>query len=269
MELGPHIMLALIEGSVTAAVLALTAIGLNLLFGVMRVVNIAHGEFFMLGAVFAWFITTIIGGHPALGFFTALLLAPIIVGGLASTIDFAIIKRLKYHPEHTIVALIGVLYIVQQLTLMGFGPDARPVQPPFNTRIALPWLEWKDSTLSVIWPWGLSITSYKLAVIGFAIVLVFGLWQLMMRTQIGLIMRATQYDRETAQVFSIPVEKVYSIVFGLGAALAALAGVLIVPIQQGLLLDGFQPTLAFIHRCNRGRSRQSCRNNTSCRYHRA
>ena len=243
MELGPHIMLALIEGSVTAAVLALTAIGLNLLFGVMRVVNIAHGEFFMLGAVFAWFITTIIGGHPALGFLTALLLAPIIVGGLASTIDFAIIKRLKYHPEHTIVALIGVLYIVQQLTLMGFGPDARPVQPPFNTRIALPWLEWKDSTLSVIWPWGLSITSYKLAVIGFAIVLVFGLWQLMMRTQIGLIMRATQYDRETAQVFSIPVEKVYSIVFGLGAALAALAGVLIVPIQQAYYLMGFNPLL--------------------------
>lgn len=243
MELGPHIMLALIEGSVTAAVLALTAIGLNLLFGVMRVVNIAHGEFFMLGAVFAWFITTLVDGHPALAFLVALIAAPVIVGGLASAVDFTVVKRLNYHPEHTIVALIGILYIIQQLTLMGFGGDARPVQPPFNARIALPWLEWKDSALSVIWPWGLSITSYKLAVIGFTILLVFGLWQLMMRTRIGLVMRATRYDRETAQAFGIPVEKVYSIVFGTGAALAALAGVLVVPIQQAYYLMGFDPLL--------------------------
>ena len=97
MELGPHIMLALIEGSVTAAVLALTAIGLNLLFGVMRVVNIAHGEFFMLGAVFAWVHHHDDRRPSALAFFVALVVAPVIVGGLASAIDFTVVKRLNYH----------------------------------------------------------------------------------------------------------------------------------------------------------------------------
>ena len=65
MELGPYILLASLEGAVTAAVLALTAVGLALVFGVMRVVNIAHGEFFMLGAVMAWWIAQTVGGHPA------------------------------------------------------------------------------------------------------------------------------------------------------------------------------------------------------------
>ena len=71
MDLGPYLLLAALEGLVMAAVLALTASGLSLVFGVMRVVNVAHGEFFMLGAVFAWFVTSLITGHPALGFIAA------------------------------------------------------------------------------------------------------------------------------------------------------------------------------------------------------
>ncbi len=61
MDFGPHLILAILEGAVTAATLALTAMGLSIVFGVMRVVNVAHGEFYMLGAVFAWWIATIIG----------------------------------------------------------------------------------------------------------------------------------------------------------------------------------------------------------------
>ena len=80
MEFGPYLLLASLEGAVTAAVLALTAVGLSLVFGVMRVVNVAHGEFFMLGAVLAWWIATTVGGHPALGFAVALVVAPLIVG---------------------------------------------------------------------------------------------------------------------------------------------------------------------------------------------
>ena len=68
MEIGPYLLLATLEGSVTAAVLALTAVGLSLVFGVMRVVNVAHGEFFMLGAVMAWWITDLLGGSAAFGF---------------------------------------------------------------------------------------------------------------------------------------------------------------------------------------------------------
>ncbi|MAC79930.1 MAG: branched-chain amino acid ABC transporter permease [Rhodobacteraceae bacterium] len=243
MELGPYLLLATLEGAVTAAVLALTASGLALVFGVMRVVNVAHGEFFMLGAVIAWWVASHVGGAPAVGFVAALILAPLIVGGIAALADMTVLKRLNYDPERTIVATIGLLYILQQGALMTYGPDARPVEPPFNTRLALPWVEHTDAGWALYWPWGLSTTSYKLAVIGAAVVVLLGIWALMTRTRIGLLMRATQLDRDMALAFGIPVERVYALVFGLGAALAALAAVLIVPIQQAHYLMGGDPLL--------------------------
>ena len=243
MEFGPYLLLATLEGSVTAAVLALTAVGLSLVFGVMRVVNVAHGEFFMLGAVLAWWVTSMIGGHPAIGFAVALLVVPILVGMIAVVADLTILKRINYDPERTIIATIGILYILQQVTLMTYGPDARPVEPPFNTRLAIPWFEFVDGRPQIYWPWGLSTTSYKLAVIGAAALVLIGVWVLMVRTKIGLLMRATQLDREMAMAFGIPVEKIYAMVFGMGAALAAMAAVLIVPIQQAHYLMGGDPLL--------------------------
>ncbi|MEQ8294495.1 MAG: branched-chain amino acid ABC transporter permease [Roseovarius sp.] len=243
MELGPYILLASLEGAVTAAVLALTAVGLSLVFGVMRVVNIAHGEFFMLGAVIAWFVAQTVGGHPALGFVAALVIAPLVVGAIAAAADMTILKRIDYDPERTIVATIGLLYIIQQLTLMTYGPEARPVEAPFNQRLALPWFEWGEEGFEFYFPWGLSTTTYKLAVIGAAGVVLVGVWLMMARTRIGLLMRATQADRDMALAFGIPVERVYALVFGIGAALAALAAVLIVPIQQAHYLMGADPLL--------------------------
>jgi branched-chain amino acid transport system permease protein len=243
MEFGPYLMLATLEGAVTAAVLALTAVGLSLVFGVMRVVNVAHGEFFMLGAVLAWWVTRLVGGHPALGFGVALVVVPVMVGLIAVAADMTVLKRIDYDPERTIVATIGLLYIIQQVTLMTYGPDARPVEPPFNARIALPWVEWGESGPAFFFPWGLSTTSYKLAVIAAAAVVLVGVWLLMARTRIGLLMRATQLDRDMALAFGIPVERVYAIVFGLGAGLAALGAVLIVPIQQAHYLMGGDPLL--------------------------
>ena len=243
MELGPYILLASLEGAVTAAVLALTAVGLSLVFGVMRVVNIAHGEFFMLGAVIAWFVAQTVGGHPALGFVAALVIAPLVVGAIAAAADMTILKRIDYDPERTIVATIGLLYIIQQLTLMTYGPEARPVEAPFNQRLAIPWFEWGEEGFEFYFPWGLSTTTYKLAVIGAAAVVLIGVWLMMARTRIGLLMRATQADRDMALAFGIPVERVYALVFGIGAALAALAAVLIVPIQQAHYLMGADPLL--------------------------
>ncbi|GAW36287.1 high-affinity branched-chain amino acid transport system permease protein LivH [Roseovarius sp. A-2] len=243
MDLGPYLVLATLEGAVTAAVLALTAVGLSLVFGVMRVVNIAHGEFFMLGAVLAWWVATSVGGHPALGFGAALIAAPLIVGALAMAADMTILKRLDYDPERTIVATIGLLYIIQQLTLMGYGPEARPVEAPFNTRLAIPWVEHGPEGWQMIWPWGLGTTTYKLAVIGAAVLILCAVWAVMARSRLGLVMRATQADREMAMAFGIPVERVYAITFGLGAGLAALAAVLIVPIQQAHYLMGADPLL--------------------------
>ena len=87
-DFGPHLFLAILEGTVTAAVLALTALGLSLVFGVMRVVNVAHGEFFMLGAVLAWWFASLVSGSPALGFLLALML-----GGFSSRCAHATANR--------------------------------------------------------------------------------------------------------------------------------------------------------------------------------
>ena len=232
MDFGPFLLLATMEGLVMAAVLALTASGLSLVFGVMRVVNVAHGEFFMLGAVLAWFVAEAAPGPPWLGFMAALAVAPLLVASVAALADTLILRRLNYEPEATIVATIGLLYILQQAALTFYGPDARPVVAPFDWRIQLPWFGW---------------SGYKLFVIAAACAILTGLWLLLSRTRIGLLMRATQYDSETARAFGIDVDRVYAGVFALGAALAAVAAVLIVPIQQAHYLMGGDPLLlAFI-----------------------
>lgn len=228
MAFGPHLLLAVLEGLVSAAVLSLTALGLSLVFGVMRIVNVAHGEFFMLGAVLAWVVSNAFGGHPAVGFVAALVVAPLIVGAVAWLADRLVLSRLNYNPESTIVATIGLLYIIQQLALTFYGPEARPVAPPFSYRILLPWFGY---------------SGYKLSIIAFSALLLIATWLVLTRTKIGLVMRATQYDSETAQAFGIPVSRVYAGVFALGAMLAALAAVLIVPISQAHYLMGQDPLL--------------------------
>jgi branched-chain amino acid transport system permease protein len=228
MDFGPYLLLALMEGTVMAAVLALTAVGLSLVFGVMRVVNVAHGEFLMLGAVLAWFVTHYVPGPPVVGFAVALVVCPLIVGGIAALSDTLILKRLNYDPEATIVATIGLSYIFQQAALSFYGPDARPVEAPFNLRIQFPWFGY---------------SGYKIAVVLAAIVILLAIWLLMTRTRAGLIMRATQLDRDTARAFGINVDRVYAAVFALGAGLAAIAAVLIVPIQQAHYLMGHDPLL--------------------------
>ncbi|MFN3937204.1 MAG: branched-chain amino acid ABC transporter permease [Gemmobacter sp.] len=228
MDFGPFLLLALMEGTVMAAVLALTAVGLSLVFGVMRVVNVAHGEFFMLGAVLAWFVTTFVPGPPWLGFAAALLVAPLVVGAIAAAADTVILKRLKYEPEATIVATIGLLYILQQAALSLYGPDARPVVAPFTWRVQFPWFGY---------------SGYKIAVVLASAAILVGVWLFMTRSKVGLVMRATQIDRDTARAFGINVDRVYALVFALGAGLAAIAAVLIVPIQQAHYLMGHDPLL--------------------------
>ena len=232
MDLGPYLLFASLEGLVHAAVLSLIALGLSLVFGVMRIVNVAHGEFFMLGAILTWWVSNFVLGNPALGFLVALLIVPLVVGIIAIFSDLLILRHLKYDPEVTIIATIGILYIIQQFALMTFGPDARPVEQPFNIRLDLYWF---------------GFSAYKFFVIFSAIILLFCVWLVMAKTKFGLILRATQLDSEIAQAFGIPISTVYSLVFGVGAAIAAVGAVLIVPIQQAHYLMGGEPLLlAFI-----------------------
>jgi branched-chain amino acid transport system permease protein len=228
LSLGPHLLLALLEGTVAAFVLAVTALGLSLVFGVMRIVNVAHGEFFMLGAVLAWWITSLVPEAPFWGFLLALAMAPLGVGAIAVLADRFVLRRLNYQPEATIVATIGLLYILQQAVLSIYGPEARPVVAPINFRIVFPWFGY---------------SGYKLVVVGAATLLLIAAWYGVTRTKFGLIMRATQFDGETAQAFGIPVARVYAAVFALGAMLAAAAGVLVVPLQQAHYLMGLDPLL--------------------------
>ncbi len=223
MNLEGHLVLALLEGLVSGLVLALTALGLSLVFGVMRIVNVAHGEFFMLGAVLAWYFSSVSGS-----FALALIAGPLLVGGVALVVDRVVLRPIRYVPEATIVATIGLLYIIQQLVLLLYGPYARPVAPPVYFRIDFPWFGY---------------SGYKLVVGGLAVVLLAATWLLMTRTTLGLYMRATQQDREAAQAFGVPVERIYAVAFALGAVLAALAGVLVAPIRQADYLMGLDALL--------------------------
>ena len=232
MSLGPQLLLAFLEGVVGASVLALTALGLSLVFGVMRIINIAHGEFVMLGAVLAWGIAHALGAGPLFGFLAALVVAPVCVGGIAIAADWLVLRRFDYDPERTIVATMGFLYIFEQAALMSFGPGAKPVQPPIYFPVRFPWFGY---------------SGYKLLMVAAAAVLIGLTWLVLNRTRLGLYMRATQMDPEIAQAFGVPVERVYALVFGLGAGLAAIAGVLMVPIRQAHYLMGGDPLLlAFI-----------------------
>jgi branched-chain amino acid transport system permease protein len=218
MSLQGHLLLAVLEGLVSGCVLALTALGLSLVFGVMRVVNVAHGEFFMLGAVIGWYVATA-SGH----FVLALILAPLAVVGAALLIDRFVLRPIMYAPEATIVSTIGLLYIIQQSVLTIYGPYARPVEPPVYFRVDFPWFGY---------------SGYKLIVVAAAVVLLVATWALVAKTRLGLYMRATQQDREIAQTFGVPVGRIYAAAFALGAVLAALAGVLVVPVRQAHYLMG-------------------------------
>lgn len=182
----------------------------------------------MLGAVVAWFVADHVPGPAPLAFAAALVLSPLAVGLVAVLADRLVLKRLDYDPEATIVATIGMLYLFEYVALTLFGPDARPIVAPFDARLHLP---------------GFGYSAYKLAIIVAALLLLGGLWYGLTRTRIGLVLRATEGDGETATAFGINVDMVYAGVFGLGAALAALSAVLVVPTTQAHYLMGSDPLL--------------------------
>jgi branched-chain amino acid transport system permease protein len=177
----------------------------------------------MLGAVVTWYVSATTGS-----FLLALLAAPAVVGAVAVLADRLVLGRIGYEPESTIVATIGLLYILQQLVLTVYGPYARPVPAPVYFRVEFPWFGY---------------SGYKLVVAAVAAALLAAAWIALSRTRLGLYMRATQQDREIAQAFAVPVNRVYTLAFGVGSGLAAVAGALIVPVQQAHYLMGLDALL--------------------------
>ena len=176
-------------------------------------------------------VSSFVMGNPALGFLLALLIVPLVVGIIAMFSDLLILRHLKYDPEVTIIATIGILYIIQQFALMTFGPDARPVEQPFNIRLDLYWF---------------GFSAYKFFVIFSAIILLFCVWLVMAKTKFGLILRATQLDSEIAQAFGIPIS-LFIVLFLDWGSYSCGRSCIIVPIQQAHYLMGGEPLLlAFI-----------------------
>ncbi len=212
MDLLPELVLQLVNGFVWGWILALLALGLTLVFGLLEVVNIAHGALYTFGAIAAWYITHLTGS-----FWLALVVAPVIVGLLGMGAYIFTVRPVESTPIATVIATFGLLFIFQHVALLLFGPNPSSVPLPVDINIPL---------------MGRTYPVYRLLVAALAMLVIGGLWLILRHTDYGVWVRATQQDRETAIAMGIPAAKIYTLTFGLGSALAALGGVLAAPITS-------------------------------------
>jgi branched-chain amino acid transport system permease protein len=210
MALESDLAIALLNGLTWGITIALIALGLNLIFGLLEIVNMAHGTLYMLGAVVGWFLIDATGS-----FFAALLIAPLAVGVLGLTMERVVLRPIEDDVSITLIATFGFLLIFQQLALLTFGPGTRTIEAPVTSTIQFG---------------GLSYSTYRIIVAVAAIVIMGLLYLFLVRTRTGMWMRGVRQDRETAGALGVPTSKVYMLTFGLGAMFAALAGVLLAPI---------------------------------------
>lgn len=201
-----------LNGFVWGLIIALIALGLSLVFGLIEIINIAHGELFMLGAVLAWYVIRATGN-----FWLALVVVPPVVGALGIVIERGVLRPVEHKPIVTILATFGLSLILQQSVLATFGGAPQRIEEPVPGLIPL---------LGTFFP------VYRVFVAGCSVLALAGLWLFLYKTRYGMWMRAVRQDREMALALGIPSQQVYMLTFGLGAALAALGGVLAAPITS-------------------------------------
>ncbi|HZC57539.1 MAG TPA: branched-chain amino acid ABC transporter permease [Xanthobacteraceae bacterium] len=200
-----------INGIVAGMILALVASGLTLIFGIMDVVNFAHGELFMFGAYIGVVVVTATGS-----FWLALIAAAMIVAVLGALVQIATLRPLiGRDPLNTILATFGVSLVLQNFALWQFGPTARRIPEPITSQFTLFYLQY---------PW------YRIVIAGLSAVIIGGFWLFLKYSKFGIWIRATAQDRVMAQAMGIPVPLVYTGVFAIGAAMAAASGVLFAPL---------------------------------------
>ena len=200
-------------GLVSGAVLVLLALGLNLIFGFMEIVNFSHGAFYMVGAYVAFYL---LGALHS--FWWGLVLVPLVMLVLGAAVERTLIKPLYGRNQvDPLLLTFGLTFIVVELIKLIFGKGGKVVSPP--------------SQLSFVIPLGfISYPAYLLFVAVLVALIVVGLWLFLERSSIGLIVRAGIRDSQMIQVLGIDFDRFRVIVFALGIALAGVAGVLIAPV---------------------------------------
>jgi branched-subunit amino acid ABC-type transport system permease component len=205
------LLIQLVNGIVSGMILALVASGLTLIFGIMDVVNFAHGELFMLGA-YVGTTTMVATGN----FWLALTAASLGVALLGAVIQVTTLRPLiGRDPLTTILATFGISLVLQNWALYQFGPVARKIPEPFTGHFALFYLEY---------PW------YRILIALLSTTIIGALWLFMKYGKYGIWIRAATQDRVMAEAMGIPVPLVHTMVFAIGAAMAAASGVLFGPL---------------------------------------
>jgi branched-chain amino acid transport system permease protein len=205
-----NLAVAVLNGVIWGLIMALIALGLNMIFGLLHIINMAHGVLYMLGAVVAWYFIELTGS-----FWIALFIAPIVVGVVGMVIERGLLRTIEDRPITTIICTFGIMMAVQHLVFMTFGGTPRRINIPIEGRFQLFELEYP---------------LMRIVIAAISVGIMIGLWFLLNKTKYGLWMRAVVQDREMAMAIGIPVNQVYMWTFVLGSALAAFSGVLAAPI---------------------------------------
>jgi len=209
----PTIINQLVNGFALGTLLVLMAVGLTIILGLMRVINFTHGVLYALGAY------TVVSLITYTGFWPCLIIAPILLGLLGMGMESALIRRVYVRdPLHTLLLTFGLALMIEDMIRMAWGDAAYPIGTPAILAGVI--------DLKVV-----IFSKYRIFVIVFGFLLLTALWYFLERTHLGKTILAGTFDREMVVALGIPINLLFTITFGLGAGLAALAGVLNAPIQ--------------------------------------
>jgi branched-chain amino acid transport system permease protein len=219
---------AALNGFVIGAMYMLMAVGFTLTFGIMRVVNFAHGEFYMLGAFTAFFTYT----YWEIPFVVCLAIAALSIGILGVLVERSLIQPFREDETSGMIATLAISVIIQNAAIMVWGPAPRPMPDIVQGTLVLGPFSFPWSRLVVIVAAGLIFVAF---------------WLFMQNTRTGRAMRAVAQDKETALIQGIPTNFIYPLAFGISVALAALAGALMGPVFSVSPFVGLTPMLkAFV-----------------------
>ena len=201
----------LLHGLVFGAALGLLALGLTVIFGLLGVMNFAHGELFMMGAYAGVAVIGLTGS-----FWLALLAAPVIVGTVGAITEAATLRPLyRREPLYGLILTFGLALVLREGIRQIFGGDMRRILPPFTGSTPL---------------LGMTYPDYRLFLLGISSVILLAIWLFFTKTRTGIIVRAAVQDAEMLDGLGVDVRRVFTLTFAGSAALAALAGLLLAPI---------------------------------------